>query len=217
MPRINFINAIYFIIPVIFSGYSNFFFISAEPDINVTQPLYQQVELPSAKSEVSTHLQCAIQPGALQQRYAVEWKLIYPEGNNHTLYTEFNPIINVTLNMEDYKYQCEVTINHDGRRNQTYKWITQIKIVLSGKEKLETSNWFLYFVHAGTSIIFYVACVFIFNVMKLDILVFGNKIRIIIMNLHPLHRNYRDTDITYNANEEVVVQKQYLPTHMSAK
>ena len=73
------------------------------------------MELPNADSVVSTELQCDIQPGALRQRYSVQWNLnfnesyivIENEGN-------FNLTLNVRSSLNGSQYQCEVTVNHDG-------------------------------------------------------------------------------------------------------
>ena len=63
-----------------------------------------EVELPDADSVVPTELQCDIQPGALRQRYSVQWK------QNKGM---FNLTLNVSSSLNGSQYQCEVTIDHD--------------------------------------------------------------------------------------------------------
>ena len=69
------------------------------------------MELPDADSVVPTELQCDIQPGALRQRYCIQWLndsyIIAIEGM-------FNLTLNVSSSLNDSQYQCEVTIDHDG-------------------------------------------------------------------------------------------------------
>ena len=97
--------------------------LSAQPSTNYSgQSQLHQVELPNADSVVSTKLQCDIQPGALRQRYSVQWRqmsfnesyiVIENEGN-------FNLTLNVSSSLNGSQYQCEVTVNHDGSNTRDY-------------------------------------------------------------------------------------------------
>ena len=97
--------------------------LSAQPSTNYSgQSQLHQVELPNADSVVSTELQCDIQPGALRQRYSVQWRqmsfnesyiVIENEGN-------FNLTLNVSSSLNGSQYQCEVTVNHDGSNIRDY-------------------------------------------------------------------------------------------------
>ena len=79
------------------------------------------MELPDADSVASTELQCDIQPGALRQRYSVQWNQILQNGS-FVLVDEdmFNLTLNVSSSLNGSQYQCEVTINHDGLTIRTY-------------------------------------------------------------------------------------------------
>ena len=73
-----------------------------------------EVELPDADSVVPAELQCDIQPGALRQRYSVQWKQILND-NNYIIVNKgmFNLTLNVSSSLNGSQYQCEVTIDHD--------------------------------------------------------------------------------------------------------
>ena len=78
--------------------------------------------LPYEDSIVSTELECDIQPGALRERYSVQWK----QQHNDTSYTinddSFNLTLSVNSNVNGLQYRCEVTIDHDGEGvNRTYQ------------------------------------------------------------------------------------------------
>ena len=90
-----------------------------------------EVELPYADSTVSTELECDIQPGALTQRYSVQWKQLQ---HNDTFYIiddeQYNFSLNVNSSANGSQYQCEVTIDHDGEEvNMTYDGSTIINII----------------------------------------------------------------------------------------
>ena len=80
------------------------------------------MELPDADSVVSTELQCDIQPGALRQRYSVQWNQILQNGSFVVVDEDmFNlTVVNVSSTLNGSQYQCEVTINHDGLTIRTY-------------------------------------------------------------------------------------------------
>ena len=92
--------------------------------------------LPSADSEVPTELQCDIQPGALAQRYSVQWRRRSQNGNYIDVYAElFNITLNVNSGLNGSQYQCEVTINHDGSLNRTY-YSGVVTLLVEGKKSL---------------------------------------------------------------------------------
>ena len=75
-----------------------------------------EVELPDETSIVSTVLVCDIQPGALVQRYSVQWKQLLQTDTSHIInVVSFNLSLSVNSSMNGSQYQCEVTIDHDGR------------------------------------------------------------------------------------------------------
>ena len=79
------------------------------------------MELPNADSVASTELQCDIQPGALRQRYSVQWNQILQNGSFVLIEEDmFNLTLNVTSSLNGSQYQCEVTIIHDGLTIRTY-------------------------------------------------------------------------------------------------
>ena len=91
------------------------------------------MELPDADSTVSTELECDIQPGALTQRYSVQWKQLQ---HNDTFYIIDDECYNLSLSVNSSangsQYQCEVTIDHDGEGvNMTYDGST-ITIITRG-------------------------------------------------------------------------------------
>ena len=97
------------------------FFSTAQPKPSVAQT--HHVVLPSDDSEVSTELQCDIQPGALAQRYSVQWRRLCQNENFSDVPMNaelFNLTLNVTSGLNGSQYQCEVTINHDGSLSRTY-------------------------------------------------------------------------------------------------
>ena len=58
-------------------------------------------------------LQCGIQPGALIEKYNVEWTS--DSNSSHVLgVSNFNLSLNVTAALNGTSYQCIVTIDHDG-------------------------------------------------------------------------------------------------------
>ena len=77
-----------------------------------------EVKLPDIDSTVPTELKCDIQPGALKQRYSVQW-IITIGGFRYILFNNGSAVdtFNVTLSVSSYddgtQYQCEVTIQHD--------------------------------------------------------------------------------------------------------
>ena len=75
-----------------------------------------EVELPDPKSIVSTELECDIQPGALRQRYSVQWRQLLQNDTFHILNEDsFNLTLSVNSGVNGSQYQCEVTIDHDGQ------------------------------------------------------------------------------------------------------
>ena len=88
--------------------------ISSSPD-----PIVHKVELPDSDTEVSIVLECDINPGALVQRYSVQWVQLAPK---YTVYNSsmFNFTLSVNGSIEVLRYQCEVTVHHDGTISSTF-------------------------------------------------------------------------------------------------
>ena len=77
-----------------------------------------QVDLPDADSVVATELQCDLQPGALRQKYSLQWRQLLHD--SYVLIAEersFNLTLNVNYSLNGLQYQCKVTIDH--------KWIPE--------------------------------------------------------------------------------------------
>ena len=77
------------------------------------------VELSDSDSTVSTLLECDIKPGALIQRYSVQWFQISPM-YNESIGSMFNLSLSVNSSSDGNIYQCEVTVDHDGNYSATY-------------------------------------------------------------------------------------------------
>ena len=77
------------------------------------------VELSDSDSTVSTMLECDIKPGALTQRYSVQWFQVFPM-LNESISSMFNLSLSVNSSFDGNVYQCEVTVNHDGQRSVNY-------------------------------------------------------------------------------------------------
>ena len=108
----------------------------AQPSLEEHHSKQHSVHLPSTDSEVPTELQCDIQPGALAQRYSVQWRrLCHNENCSDALLNVelFNITLNVTSDLDGSEYQCEVTINHDGSLSRTYNGTVIIRLI-EGKE-----------------------------------------------------------------------------------
>ena len=77
------------------------------------------VELSDSDSTVSTVLECDIKPGALTQRYSVQW---FQVSSIHTgsISSMFNLNLSVNSSFDGIFYQCEVTVDHDGYNYITY-------------------------------------------------------------------------------------------------
>ena len=85
---------------------------------------------------VITVLPCDIQPGALRQRYSIEWRVLQ---RNNTFCVINNITFNLTLSINSSysvngsQYQCEVTIHHDGERvSMTYEGSVITLITIEG-------------------------------------------------------------------------------------
>ena len=114
------------------------YYFTAQPSTNYSGiSLEHPVELPDDDSTVSTVLQCDIQPGALRQRYSVQWKSTYQNITNiiDSGPDKFNLTLMVSSSLDGFKYQCQVTIDHDGRRlTITYEG-REILLVISISQK----------------------------------------------------------------------------------
>ena len=90
---------------------------SAQPSTDYSgQSVTQEVELPDDDSSVSSELQCDIQPGALRQRYSVQWVQVFNSSDINKAGDMFNLTLNVSSSTSGSLYQCHVTINHNGSR-----------------------------------------------------------------------------------------------------
>ena len=91
------------------------------------------MELPDTDSVVPTELQCDIQPGALRQRYSVQWKQIFNE-NSYIIANEgmFNLTLNVSSSLNGSQYQCKVTIDHDGTIIRDYDGVLTTIVTTTG-------------------------------------------------------------------------------------
>ena len=88
---------------------------TAQPSTNYSgQTVIHEVELPDYDSSVSTKLQCDIQPGALRQRYSVQWVQDINSSNINIAGDMFNLTLSVNSSTNGSQYQCYVTINHNG-------------------------------------------------------------------------------------------------------
>ena len=62
-------------------------------------------------STVMTELACDIQPGALKQRYSVEWL----KSTSYIVGNTFNVTVNISASSEGETYHCTVFIDHNGQ------------------------------------------------------------------------------------------------------
>ena len=88
---------------------------TAQPSTDYSgQSVTHEVELPDDDSTVSTELQCDIQPGAMRQRYSVQWIQTFNTFNINIDGDMFNLTLTVSSSTNGSQYQCNVTIDHDG-------------------------------------------------------------------------------------------------------
>ena len=110
---------------------------TAQPITNYSgQTLIHEVELPNAANTISTELECDIQPGALRQRYSVQWVHVqWVQVSNHAISMDtFNLKLSVNSSTNGSQYQCYVTIDHDGNgTTMTYEGrLNTVVITLKG-------------------------------------------------------------------------------------
>ena len=79
-------------------------------------------------------LHCDIQPGALRDRYSIEWRALQ---HNNTFYIisvdSYHLFLSVNASLNGSQYQCEVTIDHDGIGvSMTYEGSTVTVITVDG-------------------------------------------------------------------------------------
>ena len=105
---------------------------TAQPSTNYSgQSVTHEVELPDDNSTVSTELQCDIQPGALRQRYSVQW--VQNFNSSDIVGNMFNLTLTVNSSTNGSLYQCCVTIDHNGSGlNSTYKGRLIVVITTEG-------------------------------------------------------------------------------------
>ena len=87
--------------------------------MNVPLHVVHRVLLFDSNSTVSTLLECDIKPGALIQRYSVQWFQVSPT-HTGSISSMYNLNLSVTSRYDGNVYQCEVTVNHDGNYPVTY-------------------------------------------------------------------------------------------------
>ena len=95
-------------------------FLTAKP-IQAYTSRIKPVILPDANSIVPTLLVCDIKPGALVQRYSVQWfRVIQNISLVHEDEKSFELTLNVTSSLNGSQHVCVVTVNHDGNISQNY-------------------------------------------------------------------------------------------------
>ena len=99
-----------------------------------------EVELPDDDSSVSTELQCDIQPGALRQRYSVQWIRVFNIGFTINAGDMFNLTLNVSSSTSGSQYQCSVTIDHDGNGTTVTYEGRLIQVVTTESESIKTEG-----------------------------------------------------------------------------
>ena len=92
---------------------------AAEPNITGNHTCGILVELSDSDSTVSTVLECDIKPGALTQRYSVQWFQVSPI-HTGSISSMFNLTLSVNSSFDGNVYQCGVTVDHDGHHSVTY-------------------------------------------------------------------------------------------------
>ena len=99
-----------------------------------------EVELPDDDSSVSTELQCDIQPGALRQRYSVQWIQVFMSSDMNIARDMFNLKLTVNSSTSGSLYQCCITINHNDANGLTsnYKGRLIEVITTEGNDQLTT-------------------------------------------------------------------------------
>ena len=98
-----------------------------------------EVELPDDDSSVSTELQCDIQPGALRQRYLVQWIQVF--NSSDIVGDMFNLTLNVTSYTSGSLYQCYVTINHNGSGLTLIYKGRLVVVITKGNDQLTTLSF----------------------------------------------------------------------------
>ena len=95
---------------------------SAQPSTDYSgQSVTHEVELPDDDSSVSTELQCDIQPGAMRQRYSVQWIQVFNTSHINIAVGMFNLTLTVSFSTNGSQYQCCVIINHNDAITSIYK------------------------------------------------------------------------------------------------
>ena len=113
---------------------------SAQPSTNYSgQSVTHEVELPDDDSSVSTELQCDIQPGAMRQRYSVQWIQVFNSSDISIAGDMFNLTLTVNSTTNGSLYQCCVTINHNGSGlTSFYNGRLIVVITTEGNDQLTT-------------------------------------------------------------------------------
>ena len=80
------------------------------------------IVLNSVTGSIEHELSCKIQPGALEEKYHVEWieLKLYTNFSLSLNASTFNMTLNVTAALNGAEYQCRVTIDHNGTEIEVY-------------------------------------------------------------------------------------------------
>ena len=93
-------------------SYKMFLSNAAQPKTNYSNVnITYEVQLPDMDSTVMTELVCDIQPGALIQRYSVQWL----KSTSDIVGNTFNITVNISASSEGETYHCTVFIHHNGQ------------------------------------------------------------------------------------------------------
>ena len=92
---------------------------TAVPNLSGDQIMHK-VDLPDSESAVSTVLECGIEPGALVQRYSVQWLQISPTLTVQIDDSMFNLSLSINSSANGTLYRCEVTVDHDSNISIPY-------------------------------------------------------------------------------------------------
>jgi hypothetical protein len=86
------------------------------------------------ESTQAIELICDIQPGALRQRYSVEWIIPQTSINSYIIVNSFNLTVNVSYDSSDSIYYCDVAIDHSGTGMKSFYEGRHITIVTTLSE-----------------------------------------------------------------------------------
>ena len=115
---------------------------SAQPSTDYSgQSVTHEVELPDDDSSVSTELQCDIQPGAMRQRYSVQWVEVFNTSHINMTRGMFNLTLTVSSSTSGSLYRCCVTINHNGSGLTSIYKGRLVEVITEGNDQLTTLSF----------------------------------------------------------------------------